>query len=80
VFQDRGVDAIGAADVEGGKSPAVACCPLGFDDGAEDRLGSGRDAIVEIGESLVVATRIGPIVDAVEVDLTGVVQVEIRLR
>ena len=66
VFQERGVDAVGAADVDEGRNLGAARLLERVDDGVEDRSGLLGNAIAKTTEGREIRPRIGMIVDVVE--------------
>src|SRR5690606_32170920 len=71
VFQQGGVDAVGAADVEDGRGRDSAGPPVFVDEPAEVRFGQFRDDVVEVAQGAEIGARIWLRVDVVERELSG---------
>jgi hypothetical protein len=74
VLEQRGVDAVRAADVQHLRHRHLPRVAVLLDELREVRLGLLRYAVVELAQLPEVGTGIGPVVDVVERDFSGGVE------
>ena len=72
IFQDRGIDAVGAAQIDGGQGVAAMLGGVGVEDAQEDGGGALGDVVIEFTQHVEIGAGVEPVIGPFEVGLAGI--------